>query len=156
MPAGQGLPGTERDFPVFGRLTYGAQRGESWWSGEVRLAAFDKPFPVLVRAKGDGPSEAQTIAFSRIIAGSEELRRRASKPMADLHREGGLLPGGAGASDEAVWNHLVPEQIDISDERYYRDGRIMAALLFVSTRHDSFVPAIETADGAFVQVLSGT
>ncbi|MBR0644865.1 hypothetical protein [Plastoroseomonas hellenica] len=148
--------GSKQEFPAFGRLTYDTQYGESWWSGEVKLAAFDKPFPVLVRAKGDGPSQAQTIAFSRIIAGSEDLRRRASKPMADLHREGGLLPGGADARDEAVWNHLVPEQIEMSDERYYRDGRIMGALLFVSTLHDSFVPAIETADGEFVRVLSGT
>jgi len=51
---------------------------------------------------------------------------------------------------------VQPEEIEVSDESYYRDGRIFVALIFGSTQEPSFAPAIETVDGIFVRVLSGT
>ncbi len=44
----------------------------------------------------------------------------------------------------------------MSDESYYRDGRINIMIIFVSQLAEPFLPAIETADGRYVGVLSGT
>lgn len=55
-----------------------------------------------------------------------------------------------------IWDFLRPEFIEVCDSSYYKDGRIFIAIAFASTQAPDFLPAIETADGAFVQVLSGT
>ncbi|WP_281406116.1 hypothetical protein [Agrobacterium rosae] len=43
----------------------------------------------------------------------------------------------------------------MSDEGFYRDGRIFVALIFGAMSEPAFAPAIEMADGRFLQVLSG-
>ena len=57
-------------------------------------------------------------------------------------------------SGERIWSYLEPEQIEVSNARYYGDGRIAILLIFNSTRNMDFSPAIETTDGRFRQVLS--
>lgn len=44
----------------------------------------------------------------------------------------------------------------MSDNRYYRDGRIAVLLIFGSKLEPDFAPAIETANGDFKQVVSGS
>lgn len=76
--------------------------------------------------------------------------------MAELHRQSGLCSPAMDAGDDEVWSLLRPEEIEVSDDRYFRDGRIAIALIFGSTLEPDFAPAIETANGDFRQVLSGT
>lgn len=138
----------------FGGLRYGSRYGAEYWEGDIVLPGVGT-FAIIVRAGREGPSRAQVAAMRRLVRDIGEIRRLAASPMADLHRECGLtLPDGG--RDESVWSILQAEQIDMADEGYHRDGRIFAALIFGSTVEPDFAPAIETADGVFQQVLSGT
>ncbi|WP_046666637.1 hypothetical protein [Neorhizobium galegae] len=76
--------------------------------------------------------------------------------MAALNREAGLPVSDGEAEGTDVWSILQPEEIEVSDESYYGDGRIFVALIFGSMLEPDFAPAIETADGSFVRVLHGT
>lgn len=141
------------DRTPFGRLRYGKKYGAEYWQGSVTLPGFGQPFSLVVRAGQNGPSERQTAAMIGAVANASSLREQATQPMAELHKEAGLPFSGG---DKNVWSILQPEEIEVSDESYYRDGRIFVALIFGSTLEPEFAPAIETADGYFVQVLSGT
>ncbi|WP_454818914.1 hypothetical protein [Labrys neptuniae] len=141
------------DRAPFGRLRYGKQYGAEHWRGNVSLPGFGEPFSIIVRAGRSGPSERQTAAMFAVVANASSLRQQATQPMAELHREAGLPFSGG---DKNVWSILQPEEIEVSDESYYRDGRIFVALIFGSTLEPDFAPAIETADGHFVRTLSGT
>jgi hypothetical protein len=151
-----GLSGSAQVFPVFGQLVHGSQDGEEWWSGDAALSGFDKPFSLIVRAKRDGPSKDQIEAFRKAASNLEEICRSATREMVELHRRGGICPDEADKDENKIWSFLVPEQIDVSDSRYAPDGRIVVLFIFVSTLHVSFVPAIQTSKGKFVQVLEGT
>ncbi len=140
------------EHPLLGRITYVSR----YWDGHVRLDGFETPFQLIVRAGPDGPSEKQVAAMARLASDSARIRREASAPMIEVHRESGLVPGGLGADLERIWDALEPEQIELSNEDYYRDGRIAVLLIFGSLQEPDFAPAIETADGRFVQVLGGT
>ena len=143
------------DRTPFGRLRYGKEYGAEFWLGGVTLPGFDQPFSIVVRAGRSGPSERQTAAMTAVAANASLLRQQATQPMAELHREA-PLPFSEEAEDSEVWAILQPGEIEVSDESYYRDGRIFVGLIFYSTVEPDFAPAIETADGHFVQVLSGT
>lgn len=141
------------DHAPFGRLQYGKEYGAEYWRGSVTLPGFVQPFSLTVRAGRSGPSVRQTAAMIAVEADASLLLEQATQPMIELHREAGLpSPGG----DKNVWSILQPEEIEVSDETYYQDGRIFLALIFSSTVEPDFAPAIETADGRFLQVVSGT
>ena len=139
-------------YPTFGTLQYGS----GYWEGMVELEPFGGSFQVIVRATRDGPSDAQIAAMSRVIADAVALRKVATKEMVDVHEESELLPDDLGSDADGIWRHLHPSQVEVADESYYEDGRIAVLIIFESTQHGDFAPAIETADGSFVEVLSGT
>lgn len=139
-------------YPVFGTLEYGS----SYWEGTVDLEPFGGSFQVIVRAKRDGPSNAQIRALARLVSEAATIRSLAGKDMVHVHEESKLLPPGLGSDADGIWQHLQPSQVEISDESYYGDGRIAVLIIFESLREADFAPAIETADGQFVEVLSGT
>ncbi len=128
-----------------------------YWTAPLVLAPFGPaPFELILRAGRSGPSPAQSAALQRVVADAAALRSAASAAMAELHREGGLWPGSAsGDAPEQTWQWLEPMQIEVSDS-YFDDGRCAVLLIFASRLQADFAPAIETADGAFVQVLGGT
>ncbi|TPG55939.1 hypothetical protein EAH89_13455 [Roseomonas nepalensis] len=130
----------------------------SYWQGTLVLNDFEKPFRLIVRAKQEGPSSEQATAMSTLVTSLASIRRAATAPMTELHRESELLPDPAGMSGDRIWSYLEPEQIEVSDARYYRNGNgsIAILLIFNSTQNMDFSPAIETTDGRFRQVLSGT
>lgn len=138
--------------PTFGTLQYGS----GYWEGMVDLAPLGGSFQVIVRARRDGPSDAQIAAMSRVISDAGSIRGAASKDMIDVHEESELLPSGLGSDADGIWRHLQPSQVEVCDESYYDDGRIAVLIIFESTQHGDFAPAIETADGYYVEVLSGT
>ncbi|NTE89604.1 hypothetical protein [Agrobacterium rubi] len=140
------------DRPPFGRLGYGKQYGAEYWRGSLSLPGFGQPFSLIVRAGLGGPSARQAAAVTAVVLNVSSLREQATQPMAELHKQAGLPLFG---EDKNVWSFVQPEEIDVSDEGYYRDGRILVALIFGSMSEPAFAPAIETADGHFVQVLSG-
>jgi hypothetical protein len=76
--------------------------------------------------------------------------------MTALHRSSRLLPDEQHVPASDIWRLLQPEQIEVSSTSYYGDGKIAILMIFGSTLVRDFAPAIETADGQFVQVLSGT
>lgn len=139
-------------YPTFGTLQYGS----SYWEGSVDLEPFGGSFPVIVRATRDGPSNAQISAMARVISDAVSIRKLASKEMVDLHEEGEISPSGLDSDVDGIWQHLRPCQVEVTDESYYGDGRIAVLIIFESTQQVDFAPAIETADGSFVEVLSGT
>ena len=130
--------------PEFGRIEYFG----SYWKGAVQLGVFGKRFDLIVRAGRDGPSAAQVAAMSQLVSDAV--------PMLAIHRDAPGFPGDGSAAGELIWDLLQPEQIGVLDVSYYGDGRIAILITFGSSLHPDFAPAIETADGHFVQVLSGT
>ena len=144
------------DHAPFGGLSYGCEHGVEYWRGSVVLSPFDRPFLLIVRAGRAGPSPRQVAAMTRLLANAVALRREASGPMAELHRENGFFLSVSGAAEDRVWEHLQSGEIDVSDDTYYRDGSIAILLIFDSKLDPSFAPAIETADGVFQQALTGT
>lgn len=138
--------------PIFGAMQYGS----AYWESMVDLQAFGGPFSLIVRAKREGPSDAQATAMSRLISNAASIRGLASREMIAEHEECGLLPRNLESGADSIWQHLSPSQVEVSDESYYGDGRIAVIIIFESAQHMDFAPAIETADGHFVQVLSGT
>lgn len=140
------------ELPSFGKLEYFS----AYWRGRLRLGAFEKEFDLIVRAKRDGPSEAQSAALSRLIADAVSIKSSATEPMIEVHRHSGLMPDDLVGQPTRIWNALEPEQIEVADESYYGDGRIAILMIFRSFMNDDFAPAIETADGVYVEALSGT
>lgn len=138
--------------PVFGQIIYFS----SYWKGQLTLSAFDQPFSLIIRASREGPTPAQRHAMQQIIAEATTLRQLATTPMLEMHQECGILPPDACAVEQPVWCYLQPEQIDVTDDQYYQDNRIAILLIFISNQNEDFAPAIETADGQFISVLSGT
>jgi hypothetical protein len=146
----------EIDCVPFGSLRYGKEYGAEYWLGGITLPGFEKDFSLIVRAGRDGPSQRQAAAMTAVLANASMLRQQATSAMAELHRDIGLPFANGTTEGKDVWSSLNPEQIDVSDESYYRDGRIFVGLIFGSTLEPDFAPAIETADGNYVQVLSAT
>lgn len=144
---------TELEIAPFGRLRYGREYGVEYWRGAIALSSFEQAFALTVRAGRSGPSPRQVAAMTRLAASAVAIHRQATGPMAELHRRSGLC---SLAGEDAVWSVLRPEEIEVSDERYLGDGRIAVLLIFVSTLEPGFAPAIETADGEFRHVLSGS
>ncbi|MFC4254740.1 hypothetical protein GRI97_04840 [Altererythrobacter xixiisoli] len=140
------------DWPTFGTLRYGSH----YWEGSLDLPAFGGPFPLILRATSDGPTPSQTAALARVLAEAANIRAAASAEMVAVHEESGLLPADLGSAPDAIWQNLLPCQIEVSDAAYYGDGRIAVLIIFESTQHGDFAPAIETVDGEYVGVLSGT
>ncbi|WP_105436557.1 hypothetical protein [Neorhizobium tomejilense] len=147
---------TEIDRAPFGHLRYGKEYGAEYWRGSIKLPGFEKVFSLIVRAGRGGPSQRQAAAMIAIVANASHLRQQATPAMAELHREAGLPVSDGEAEGKDVWSTLQPEEIEVSDESYYGDGRIFVGIIFGSTLEPDFAPAIETADGSFVQVLPGT
>lgn len=140
MPTHRNRP--TADWPIFGTLQYGSR----YWEGSLDLPPFRAPFPIIIRALREGPTPAQTAA----------IRGKASADMVDMHRQSGLLPSDPGPEPAAIWQHLLPWQIEVSDAAYYGNGQITVLIILESTQHCDLVPAIETADGDYVGVLPGT
>lgn len=138
-------------FPEFGKLEF-----TTHWRGHIALAFDERPFEVLVRAKRGGPSANQIAAMKVLTTNALQIRAQATPYMATLHRSAWFFPTQTLASDDQIWDHLIPNQIEVSDESYYGDGRIASLIIFGLKSHQDYGPAIETADGSFVQVLSGT
>jgi hypothetical protein len=111
--------------PPFGRLKYGSAH----WQGEVELGTFEGMLRVIVRAKRDGPTDAQIAAMTRLLS--------------DVHH---------------IWQYLSPCEIEVSDENYFGSGdnRINIMIIFESPQHLDFFPAIVTIDGYFEECVSGT
>ena len=141
--------------PPFGVLTKDGKFSKIW-NGTLILPCFGKPFDILVRGTADGPLSRQALAMQRIVAEADEIKGRATVPMRNLYEEVGLLPASFGNDSDRIWDFLEPSFIEVSDESYYEDGRIAVTIAFQSLHEPEFVPAIETADGEFVEVLSGT
>lgn len=139
-------------YPAFGTLRYGS----AYWEGTIQLEPFAGSFPVIVRAKRDGPSASQIVAMSRVVSEASSIKASASAGMVEVHEQSELLPSDLGPHSEAIWKYLSPSQIEVCDETYYGDGRIAVLLIFEASGQPDFAPAIETADGTFVEVLSGT
>ena len=60
---------------------------------------------------------------------------------------------------EKIWELLTPIQLEVSAEGYLKsekDKSIAILILFSSKLEQDFLPAIETKQGLFHQVLSGT
>lgn len=144
------------DYAPFGRLRYGCEHGVEYWRGSIALPSFELPFLLIVRASQAGPSRRQTAAMTDLLVNAVAVKREATGPMADLHRKNSQTLTAADSSDADVWEHLQPAEIDVSDDAYFGDGRIAILLIFGSKLEPSFAPAIETADGAFQQALTGT
>ena len=140
------------EYPTFGTLRYGS----AYWEGTIHLEPFGGSFPIIVRAKREGPSASQVAAMSRVVSEAASIKALASAGMVEVHEESELLPSGVGPHPETIWQHLAPSQIEVCDETYYGDGRIAVLLIFEASEQPDFAPAIETADGTFVEVLSGT
>ena len=143
---------TAVDVAPFGRLQYGAE----YWRGSTTLSSFEQPFALIVRAGRIGPSPQQIAAMTSLMTNAAAIKRQATEPMAELHRESGLPFPEMDAGNDKVWSILQPEEIEVSDDFYYRDGRIAALLIFGSKLEPDFAPAIETANGDFKQILSGS
>ncbi len=139
-------------FPALGTLRY----GRGYWEGSVDLPALGGSFPLILRATRDGPSEQQIAAMTGVVSAAMAIRQAAGSGMVEVHQESTLLPHDLGADANGIWRYLLPCQVEIADDSYYRDGRIAVLIIFTSTQHEDFAPAIETADGHFVGVLSGT
>ncbi len=139
-------------YPALGELRYGCR----YWKGTIVLEALGGSFDLIVRASRDGPSAAQIAAMSRAIADAASIKIAASKKMADLHAYSEILSVSLNSNAYGIWGYLHPLEIEVSDESFYEDGRIAIFIIFESTLHRDFAPAIETADGFFVEVLSGT
>lgn len=138
--------------PDFGRIEcFG-----SYWKGIVRLCAFGKPFELIVRARRDGPSAAQAAALARLVSCAASIRSAATAQMVGIHQDVPGFPDDDGTAGDRIWDLLEPAQIEVTDGSYYGDGRIAIMLMFESSLHPDFAPAIETSNGHFVQALGGT
>ena len=147
---------TEINHSPFGHLRYGKEYGVEYWRGSITLSCFEQPFALIVRAGRGGPSQQQAAALTAVVKSASMIQQQATTPMVKAHREAGISFETRNTGNGDVWSILQPEEIEVSDESYYRDGRIFVALIFGSTQEPSFAPAIETVDGIFVRVLSGT
>ena len=140
------------ELPPFGKLEYFS----AYWRGRFLLDAFQKEFDLIVRAERDGPSSAQAAAMSRLVSDVASIKSSATEPMIDVHRRSGLMPDDLARQPGNIWESLDPEQIEVADASYYDNGRIAILMIFGSLLNMDFAPAIETADGQFMQVLDGT
>ncbi|HEV2573542.1 MAG TPA: hypothetical protein VGU72_17540 [Beijerinckiaceae bacterium] len=140
------------ELPPFGKLEYFS----AYWRGSLLLEAFQKEFDLVVRAEREGPSSAQAAAMTRLLTDVAAIKSSATEPMIDVHRRSGLMPDDLVGQPENIWNSLDPEEIEVSDASYYDNGRIAILMIFGSLLNTDFAPAIETADGQFMQVLDGT
>ncbi|WEI17559.1 hypothetical protein PY247_14100 [Acinetobacter proteolyticus] len=140
--------------PPFGKLKYGSAH----WLGEVELDAFEGMYRVIVRAKRDGPTDAQIAAMTRLLSDVTTIKTLASKAMVDLFEDCELLPSDFGSDVHHIWQYLSPCEIEVSDENYFGggDNRINIMIIFESPQHLDFFPAIVTIDGYFEECVSGT
>lgn len=145
----------EIEAPPFGRLWKQGQHSKVW-TGRIELEGFDGPFDMVLRATAEGPLPEQSTALTRIVAEARALRDQAAAAMLDIYRETGLDMGSIGSDPTRIWDLLQPAFIEICDRSYYRDGRICILVVFASREEPEFVPTIETADGSYADVLSGT
>ena len=145
--------------PSFGTLTKEGKFSKIW-KGSLILPCFIKPFEVLVRGTADGPLPRQVAAMQHIVTEADDIKRLATLPMRALYEQSDLLSPSFGDDSNRIWDFLDPAFIEVSNESYYEeeyeDGRIAVAIAFQSIHEPNFIPAIETADGWFIGVLSGT
>jgi len=120
------------------------------------LTCFDEPFDLIVRGSVDGPLPGQIDAVRRILSDADGLKVQATTPMVEMFADCDLPTPALGMPHDRIWALLSPAFIEVADESYYSDGRIAVLIAFQSLQEPSFVPAIETANGRFEEVLSGT
>lgn len=145
----------EIDAGPFGRLSKQGRHATNW-SGRVLLPAFAEAFDLTLHGTAEGPLPEQIAAMEALVRDAASIRLAASKPMLDLYREAPLDRLPAADDPQAVWDVLSPAFVEICDRSYYGDDRICIVIVFESREEPGFMPAIETADGRFVGVLSGT
>lgn len=138
------------NFEVFGEMVY-----RSYWLGEIFLDTFHETVEIIVRAKKDGPLASQFDAMRNFLAAQHQIKQLATQHMVELHQQCGFKLDFH--DDEKIWDVLTPIQIEISDDQYYEYDRDIAILIVFSSKlEQDFLPAIETKQGLFREVLSGT
>lgn len=138
------------NFEVFGKMVY-----RSYWKGEIFLDAFNEIVELIVRANKEGPLASQFDAMRNFLAAQHRIKQLATQQMFELHQQCGFKLDSH--NDDKIWELLTPIQLEVSDDQYYEnDTDIAILILFSSKLEQDFLPAIETKQGLFHQVLSGT
>lgn len=138
------------NFEVFGEMVY-----RSYWLGEIFLDAFHETVEIIVRAKKDGPLASQFDAMHKFLATQDHIKQLATQQMFELHQQCGFKLDFH--HDEKIWDVLTLIQIEVSDDQYYENDKDIAILIVFSSKlEQNFLPVIETKQGLFHEVLSGT
>lgn len=94
--------------------------------------------------------------IEKILAEADKLRTSAAPLLLDLCRQTPPSSVNADIEPDLIWTHFQPYFIEICDASYYGDKRFAILIAFEAHAEPAFVSAIETADGRFIGVLSGT
>ncbi len=138
---------TTQEFPIFGQMKY-----KSYWMGAIEISAFATNVEVIVRAKKQGPSQAQIQAMTDFLPSQNEIKHASITAFLQLYANADVE-----MDEHQLWQDLQLEQIEVTDEQYDQNTHNISVLMIFSSKlFADFCPAIEVIHGEFIQVLSGT